>query len=329
VSGEVAGGAQSAVTKLGFGPIGLPGWDGFDPSRSRGGGWRDQWRSYRTAVRLGWEIEANWTDPLLFFIHSVAQPVSAVLILIVMLEVVGGAASRELRGLVVTGSALWSIVLSGVGGLAWSVLDDRETYRMLRYVYVSPADFRVVLLGRGTARIGVGAVSASITLAVGIALLGIPFDPGRVNWPLLAVAMVLGLAAILAGGFLMAAVCLHARQEAWSYPEAAAGLLFVVSGAIFPLAVLPSALQVIGLATPITWWLAAVRLAMFPDGPSSVVGAETVWAAIAGPMAPDPGQILFAQLMTGAGFVLVAAMAFRTSQRRAKDLGLLDQTTGS
>jgi ABC-2 type transport system permease protein len=327
VSGEVAGGAPSAP-KLGFRPIGLPGWDDFDPSRSRGRGWRDEWRSYTTAVRLGWEIEANWTDPLFFFIHSVAQPVSAALILIVMLEVVGGAASRELRGLVVTGSALWSIVLAGVGGLAWSVLDDRETYRMLRYVYVSPADFHVVLLGRGTARIGVGAVAASITLGVGIALLGIPFDPSRVNWPLLVVAMGLGLAAILAGGFLMAAVCLHARQEAWSYPEAAASLLFLVSGAVFPLAVLPSALQIVGLATPITWWLAAVRLAVFPDGPSSIVGAQT-WAAIAGPMPPEPGQIVLAQLLTSAGFVLVAAMAFRRSQRRAKDLGLLDQTTGS
>jgi ABC-2 type transport system permease protein len=329
VSTEVPVAAPAATRPLGLGPIGLSGWDGLDPARTRGRGWRDLWRSYRTAVRLGWEIEANWTDPLLFFVHSIAQPVSSALILIVMLEIVGGAASREFRGYVVTGSALWSIVISGVGGLAWSVLDDRETYRMLRYLYVSPSDFLVVLLGRGTARIAIGAMGASITLAVGIALLGIPFDPGRVNWPLLAVSMVLGLAAIVAGGVLMAAVCLHARQEAWSYPEAAAGALFLVTGAVFPLAVLPSAVQLVGLAMPITWWLAAVRLALFPDGPSSLAGTGTAWAALAGPVPPDAGQTLLALLVTGALGVLAAAIVFRASERRAKDRGLLDQTTGS
>lgn len=313
----------------GLGPIGVPGWDNFDSSRARGRGWHDLWRSYRAAVRLGWEMEANWTDPLLFFIHSVAQPVSAALVLIVMLEVVGGAAGRELRGYVVTGSALWSIVISGIAGLAWSVLDDRETYRMLRYLYVSPSDFLVVLLGRGTARIAVGTIGASITLAVGIILLGIPFDPARVNWPLLLVSMVLGLAAIMAGGVLMAAVCLHARQEAWSYPEAAAGALFLVTGAVFPLAVLPPAVQLAGLAMPLTWWLAAVRLALFPDGPSALAGTGTAWEALAGPLPPDAGQTILALLATASLAVLTAMIVFRASDRRAKDRGLLDQTTGS
>lgn len=329
MSSEVPAGAPAATRALGLGPIGLSGWEAFDPTRARGRGWRDLWRSYRTAVRLGWEMEANWTDPLLFFIHSVAQPVSSALILVVMLEIVGGPASRELRGFMVTGSALWSIVVAGVGGLAWSVLDDRETYRMLRYLYVSPSDFLVILLGRGTARIVVGAMGASITLAVGIALLGIPFDPGRVDWLLLGASMALGLAAIVAGGVVMAAVCLHARQEAWSYPEAAAGALLLMTGALFPLAVLPCAVQLVGLAMPLTWWLAAVRLALFPDGPISLAGPGTAWAALAGPVAPNAGQVLLALVVTGALGMLAAAIVFRASERRAKDRGLLDQTTGS
>ena len=47
-------------------------------------------RSFRTAAALGWKMEANWTDPVLFFIYSVAKPVSAALILVVMLEVIAG-----------------------------------------------------------------------------------------------------------------------------------------------------------------------------------------------------------------------------------------------
>jgi len=36
-------------------------------------------RTFRTAMQVGWQMEANWTDPVLFFIYSVAKPVSAAL----------------------------------------------------------------------------------------------------------------------------------------------------------------------------------------------------------------------------------------------------------
>ena len=109
-------------------PTGLaaPAWGGFDPARTRGSGLADAWRGFRTAVRLGWQMEANWTDPLLFFIYSVAKPVSSTLIFVVMIEVIGGASTRDFRAFVVVGTALWAFVQSGITGLAWAVLDDRE-----------------------------------------------------------------------------------------------------------------------------------------------------------------------------------------------------------
>ena len=142
-------GAGSTGAGTGLAP---PEWGGFDPARAARPGPATCCASFKTAARLGWQMEANWTDPLLFFIYSVAKPVSSALILVFMLEVIGGGADPEYRAFVVVGSALWSFVLSGISGLAWSVLDDRERYRMLKYVYVSPSDFLVVLLGRGVAR---------------------------------------------------------------------------------------------------------------------------------------------------------------------------------
>ena len=70
-------------------------------------------RSFAVAVRLGWQMEANWTDPLLFFIYSVAKPLASALILVVMLDVISGGAKPEYRAFVVVGSALWSFVLCG------------------------------------------------------------------------------------------------------------------------------------------------------------------------------------------------------------------------
>ncbi len=301
----------------------------FDPRRTRGRGTADLVRSFRTAAALGWKMEANWTDPVLFFIYSVAKPVSSALILVAMLEVIAGASGHEYRGFVVVGSALWSFVISGIAGLAWSVLDDRERYRMLKYVYVSPSDFLVVLLGRGTARIAVGAMGAAITLAIGVLLLGVAFDPAAANWPLFAVVMAAGLESIVVVGVILAAICLQTRQEAWSYPEAVAGALFLVSGAVFPLSVLPLAIQAIGLLNPLTWWLEGVRLALFPTGTSAIGGAGSLFTDLTGQARPDGPTIVLALLVTGAVVTLGAAVAFQWSERRAKDRGLIDQTTGS
>jgi ABC-2 type transport system permease protein len=282
-----------------------------------------------TAARLGWQMEANWTDPLPFLIYSIAKPLAATLIFVVMIEVIGGPGSHALRGFVIVGTAVWSLVVSGISGIAWSILDDRERYRMLKYLYVSPSDFLVMLLGRGVARVAVGAAGALITLAIGIVGLGVAFDPGRVDWPLLGVAMLLGLVAIIAIGVIMAGICIQTRQESWSYPEAVAGAMFLVSGAVFPLSVLPAAVQPLGWLTPLTWWIEGVRRALFPDGLSAIGGPGSVFAALTGQAQPDSPEIVLALLVTGALVTLAAALVFRGSEHRAKDRGLLDQTTGS
>ena len=309
--------------------LGSPDWGGFDDARTAGNGLRDHWRSFRTATRLGWQMEANWTDPLLFLIYSVAKPLSAALILVVMIDIISGGANPGYRAFVVLGTALWSLVLAGIAGLAWSILDDRERYRMLKYLYVSPSDFLVVLLGRGVARLAVGAMGALITIVVGILVLGVPFEPAAVDWPLLVMIVVLGLWVTIAIGILLAAVCLQTRQESWHYPEAVAGALFLVSGVVFPLSVLPGAAQAIGLVTPLTWWIEGVRQALLPGGPSSIGGTGSLWTAVTGSAAPDAFTIVVSLLGTGALVTLAATGVFRVSERRAKDRGLLDRTTGS
>jgi ABC-2 type transport system permease protein len=311
------------------GGLAAPEWGGFDASRTSGGGWADVRRSFATAVRLGWQMEANWTDPVLFFIYSVAKPLASTLILVVMLDVISGGARPDYRAFVVVGSALWSFVLSGMSGLAWMILDDRERYRMLKYVYVSPSDFLAVIFGRGVARIGVGAMGALITLGVGVAALGVPLDLGRIDWLLLVVVMALGVGAILAIGLILAAICMQTRQESWSYPDAAAGAMFLISGVVFPLSVLPAPVQALGLVTPLTWWIEGVRHALFPGGVSALGGPGSLFTQLTSDAAPGPGLIVLVLLATGVVATLAAVAVFRVSERRAKDRGLFDQTTGS
>ncbi len=272
----------------------------------------------------------NWTDPLLFFIYSVAKPLSAALILVVMLDIISGGADPAYRAFVVVGTALWAIVLAGIAGPAWSILDDRERYRMLKYVYVSPSDFVVTLLGRGVARLAVGTMGGLITIAVGVLWLGVPFDPAVVDWPLLVVVADPWLRRDRRHRLLLAAICLQTRQESWSYPEALAGALFLVSGVVFPLSVLPTAAPGRRLASrrsPGGSKACVTRSSRPARRPSAA--PEACGRTVTGTAAPDPATIVIALLATGTLVTLAATGVFRVSERRAKDRGLLDQTTGS
>ena len=292
-------------------------------------GMADLGRAFGAAVRLGWQTEANWTDPLLFVVYSVAKPLASALMLVVMLQVVSNGAAGSYLGFVVVGSALWAFVQSGIGGIARALLDDRERYRMLKYLYLSPADFRVLLIGRGVALLATGAMGTLVVLAAGVVGLGVPFDPLPADWPLLIVVMALGIVSIVALGLLMAAVVMQTRQESWSYHEAVAGALFLIVGAVFPLAVLPAPVQAVGLAIPLTWWIAGVREALFPGGVSAVGGPGSLFSALTGQAAPSGSETAGVLLLTGLLVTLAAAAIFRRSERRAKDRGLIDRTTGS
>jgi ABC-2 type transport system permease protein len=300
-----------------------------DAARTEGRGLVDTARHLRAALVLGWRVESNWTDPVLFGIYTVVKPVASMLLLVVMVGVVGGSADPAVRTFVVIGSALWAMLVAGLAGPAWSVLEDRERYRTLKYLYVSPATFIVILVGRGGARLITGAMGTAVALGFAVVVLGLRLDLAAVNLPLLVVTMLLGLPPVLSLGVLLAAVCLQTRQESWSYPDAFAGAMFLVSGVVFPLAILPAALEVIGLLNPVTWWVAGVRLALLPGGPSSIGGEGSVWTAVTGSAAPDAATIVIVLFLTGALSTLAATALFRTSERRARDRGLLDRTTGS
>jgi len=300
-----------------------------DSERTEGRGLADTARHFWAAVLLGWRVESNWADPALFAIYTVIKPVSSMLLLTFMVQIVGGAADASVRTFVILGSALWAMLVSGLAGPAWSMLEDRERYRTLKYLYTSAAGFLVLLAGRGGARLLTGAMGTVVALLFAVALLGLRIDPFVVDWPLLVVTLLLGLPPVLALGIVLAAVCLQTRQESWNYPDAFSGAMFLVSGVVFPLSVLPGPLQLVGLLNPITWWVAGVREAVVPTGPSSIGGAGSAWTAVTGTSVPDALTVVAALFLTGAVTTLVATALFRGSERRARDRGLLDRTTGS
>ncbi len=274
----------------------------------------DAWRSFRTAVGLGWQVEANWSDPFLFAVYTVAKPLAAAMILVVMFQVITQGQGTAFLQFLIVGSALWNVVFGVMGGLVQSILEDRERYRMLKYVVVTPSSLFPFLLGRSLARVIVSFVAVVLTLFVGVAFLGV--EP-RPNVLYLVPATVLGVLAVIALGIFMAGWCLQLRQEAWHYPEAIAGAIYLISGAIFPIDILPSFLHPVAYATPTTWWLEASRRGLLGHGSPGAIGTLS------------DGQVLLFLALTTAVAVPVGLAAFAWFMRRARQAGLLDMVTGS
>ena len=280
----------------------------------RGITFADAWRSFRTAIGLGWAIESNWSDPFLFAVYTMAKPLAAAGILVVMFQIITQGQSTEFLQFLIVGSALWNVVFGVMGGLVQSILEDRERYKMMKYVVVTPSSLFPFLLGRSLARVLVSFVAVALTLAVGVVFLDVEL---RLNLLILVPATVLGVTGVIALGVFMAGWCLQLRQEAWSYPEAIAGALYLISGAIFPIDVLPSFVHPIALASPTTWWLEASRRGLLDHGSPGMLGSLS-----------DATVMLYLALSTAIA-VPLALVAFAWFMRRARQSGLLDMTTGS
>jgi len=231
-----------------------------------------------------------------------------------MFQVITQGQNTEFLQFLIVGSALWNVVFGVMSGLVQSILEDRERYRMMKYVVVTPSSLFPFLLGRSLARVLLSFVAVVLTMAVGVAFLGVELRP---NVLYLVPATVLGVMAVIALGVFMAGWCLQLRQEAWHYPEAIAGALYLVSGAIFPIDVLPSVLHPIAYGSPTTWWLEASRRGLLGHGsPGALGGLSDI-------------TVMLLLLASTAIAIPLALAAFAWFMRRARQAGLLDMVTGS
>ena len=275
---------------------------------------RQQWRGFRAATWLGFLITSNWVNPLIFAIYSVLRPLSAAFILVVMYRVISGnaAGTAAYLAFLVTGAAFWSFVQYGFAGLSNGITEDRGDYRMLKYVYISSLSFYVYLFGRALAQLGSAVASTQVVLLVGTIALRMPIYLFAVNYPLLIVGSAIALVAVVAMAMAFGLLLLR-MVDAHGYGELGAAFLYVISGAIFPITVLPGLLAAIASFIPLAYWMEIVR--------RSLLGPHAIRMF---PMLSD-GEILLRLLATTVTTLLVAFLIFRWADRSARGRGLIDR----
>jgi ABC-2 type transport system permease protein len=275
-------------------------------------------RSFFTAAWLGWKIESNWTDPFLFAVYSIIKPLAGAFILVVMYGVIAnGNFSTPIFAYLYIGNAFYRYVGDVVTGVAWAIIDDREHYRTLKYMYVAPIHIPFYLLGRGIARILTSSIAVVLIMLVGVNFLHLSFDILKVDWPLFLVTLVVGILMLAMLGLILAGITLMMAQHQYSIGDAVAGALFLFSGAIFPLEVLPAWLRPIGFIIPVSYWLELIRRALVGN------------IAQAFPTFTGLSNLDLLGILAGLAIVfgVISVFVFKACDHTARERGLIDLTT--
>ena len=284
----------------------------FGPLR---GAAADAARSLIAAARLAWAIEGNWAQPFYLLVYLIVRPLAFLGLFLAVLSI-GGSLNPASIGFVVVGQAIFQIVGAAMQGPTHALLDDRERYRTIRYIFATPSSLLPVSIGRALIKALIAGISAVIVIGVG-ALIGMPMRSGGPDLPLLFVVMTFGLTSIVGLGVALGAVCVQLRNDAWGYPQAVAGSVFLLCGAIFPLDTLPAPLQAIGVLLPMTWWIEGVRRAILGTASTGLLGS------------PSTPLLLLALALGTALIALAAPRLFRIGIDRAREKGYLDRSTAS
>ncbi|MGQ0848539.1 MAG: ABC transporter permease [Actinomycetota bacterium] len=265
------------------------------------------------AFRAGWAIETNWAHPLVNAFFTLLRPVGASLILVFIYRVAAGETSdpRVLAWLIV-GAALWSYVMSALQGISFAVQQEREWLKVLKYVVVTPLPFSAYLLSRSGTWMVWGTIRAAFVIVVTVPVLGLPISLGAIQWGELAVAMGLGLLALAGMGMGLAGVALGVARHPMGVGEGVIGVLYLISGAIFPIGQLPGWLESMARVVPLTYWLEACRQTL-------ITGYDPTRSGIADPWGP--------LALTGMIWLGVGILFFRSFNHRARADGLYDRTT--
>jgi len=268
----------------------------------------------------------------LFLLYLVIKPVCGAMLLVLVfyaadfaVQGMGQAGLRtEFLPYIYISNACYGLVGTVMFGMSYVVISDRESYRMLKYIYISPAQFQAYFVGRGLARGLEGLVGGTVIIATGLLIPKIreAVHFAGVDFPLLLAFLGIGAVMLWACGMILASAVLNMSRSGMFLSEGVGALVYFLSGVVFPVNALPEWLRPVSLSLPTTYWLEGMRRAITGAVPKESPLAKS-------PLADwSSGQLLLALTVTTAVLVVVSQLFYRWSVRRAWRNGKLEEVTG-
>lgn len=252
-------------------------------------------------------------------VYSVAKPIAASLILVVMYSIIaaiGGGPDIGLFHYMFVSNAFFMYVGQVLFGVAQIVHDDREHFQTMKYIYISPSNYFSYMIGRSVSKMVITTFAVIITMAFGVFLLNVPLNIFTINWLLFMAVMVIGIFCIMAFGLALAGLSFLTAKHQGGMNEGIAGLFYLFCGVVFPVSILPSWGMSFAKILPITYWLELVRrtLNLGVGMDSTLSGASTAYCM----------AILCLSTLI---FSIVALAIFKVGDTVARQKGLIDMTT--
>ncbi len=286
-------------------------------------------RTLRWSTWLGWQVESNWTDWRLFLLYLFIKPITGSLMLVCMYFAAAQVVTKIPQAFlpyVYVSNACFGLVGTVMLGMSYVVMSDRETYRMLKYIFISPGQFQAYFVGRGLARGLEGFLGGAITITAGLALPGIrdavSLDRIDVLW--LAVYLVIGGVLLWSCGMILASAMLNMSRSGMFIAEGISGVVYFLSGVVFPLSrdLLPGWVITLSMSLPTTYWLEGMRRSLTGPAPPGSPLADSPLASW------SHADLTLSLLATTVVLTAVAQVFYRWSVRKAWRNGKIEEATG-
>jgi len=273
-------------------------------------------RAVKQAVWVGWKVETNWADPLVFAIYYMIRPIAGLLIVGFMFlvgSVVAGTVDSSLFAYLFIGNSFFLYAVQIMMTMSMLIHEDRAHYEVLKHVYLAPGSLWWYIFGRALNGVMNASISLLLTLGFGVlifqGLMGIqiPVNWLAINVPVLAFSLLFGIVCFIALGFVLSGVNIMTSKVQFMLTEYVSGILYLFCGVVFKPEILPSWGQVLSSVLPVTYFLKVIRFAVLGQTSSSLQ------------------MDLLYLVLTTAATVVVGIGVFKFSMHEARRKGLIDR----
>lgn len=273
-------------------------------------------RSVKQAIWVGWKVETNWADPLVFSIYYLIRPLAGLLI-VGFVFLIGSAAGGSFRpdyfAYMFIGNTFFVYVMQVTMTMSFLIHEDRSHYEVLKHIYLSPGSLRYYILGRALNGVMNATVSLVLTIVFGIlifqGLLGvrIPIDWLGANYLAVTLSLIVGTACMISIGFIFSGINIVTSRIQFALPDYVSSIFYLLGGVVFPPEILPSWAQTVSNALPITYFLRAVRSSFLVQSYQAF------------------GMDIFYLAVTTAATAVVGLGVFKAAEYKARKDGLIDR----
>ncbi|MEM2237404.1 MAG: hypothetical protein QXR26_03505 [Candidatus Caldarchaeum sp.] len=268
-------------------------------------------RTVYASAWVGWQVDSNWTEPLIFIGLQVIRPLASTLLFpllyVVGMSFVGGIVDVSYLTYIVTGTVFFIPYISTAETAGQIISQDRERYGVLKSIYITKSSLQPYLLGRFAAVMYTALFSTTssfvVTYATFTYIFDLPLTISLTSFSQMAgaiLSLLIGSAALF---YLLPSVNLFTNKLHWSLAYYVLGVLYLTGDILFPASSLSPYAAPLSYVLPVNQALNTMRAALGLAVDSNVYMA----------------------LMTSAGWLAASAAVFSFSVKQARKKGLLDK----